>query len=104
MKQSPSTIRVVVAAVRPSSSVPPKTVSTKKNESSDAIPIEIPAGNANAARAFSRRPRYSGPSLGASARTNDGIPIVISAATVSWRGRNGKVKSKIAASRIRNAA
>ena len=45
MKQRPSTIRVVVAAVRPSSSVPPKTLSTKKNESSEAIPIAIPAGN-----------------------------------------------------------
>ena len=57
MKQSPSTISVVVAAVRPSSSVPPKTLSTRKNESSEATPIEIPAGNANAARARNSRPR-----------------------------------------------
>ena len=94
----------MVAAVRPSSSVPPKTLSTKKNESSEAIPIAIPAGKANAASARSSRPRYSGPSLGASASTNEGIPIVSIAATVSWRGRNGKVKSKIAASRIRKPA
>ena len=57
MKQSPSTISVVVAAVRPSSSVPPKSASTKKNESSEATPIAIPAGTANAASARSRRPR-----------------------------------------------
>ena len=57
MKQSPSTIRVVVAAVRPSFRVPAKTPSTKKNESSEAIPIAIPAGTANAASARSSRPR-----------------------------------------------
>ena len=57
MKQRPSTIRVVVAAVRPSFSVPPKTPSTKKNESSEATPIAIPAGTAKAASARSRRPR-----------------------------------------------
>ena len=57
MKQSPSTISVVVAAVRPSSSEPPNTVSTRKNESSEPTPIASPAGTANAARARSRRPR-----------------------------------------------
>ena len=57
MKQRPSTTRVVVAAVRPSSRVPPKILSTAKNESSEAIPIAIPAGNANAASALSSRPR-----------------------------------------------
>ena len=56
MKQRPSTISVVVAAVRPSSSVPPKTLSTKKKESSEAIPIAIPAGNANAASALQQPP------------------------------------------------
>ncbi len=57
MKQRPSTIRVVVAAVRPSSRVPPNTVSTKKNESSDATPMATPAGTANAASERSRCPR-----------------------------------------------
>ena len=57
MKASPSTISVVVAAVRPSDSEPPKTVSTRKNESSEPTPIASPAGTENAARARSRRPR-----------------------------------------------
>ena len=42
MKQRPSTISVVVAAVRPSSSVPPKTLSTRKNESSERDPDRDP--------------------------------------------------------------
>ena len=96
MNDSPSTISVVVAAVRPSAIEPPKTVSTRKNESSEPAPIASPAGTANAASARSSRPRYSGPSLGARASTNDGIPIVRNAATVRWRGRNGNAKPKIA--------
>ncbi len=65
MKQSPSTTSVVVAAVRPASSEPPKTVSTMKKLASDAAAIARPAGTANAARARSSRPLYKGPSLGA---------------------------------------
>ena len=57
MKQSPSTIRVVVAAVRPSASEPPKTLSTRKKESSEPTAIPTPAGTANAASARSSRPR-----------------------------------------------
>jgi hypothetical protein len=57
MKQRPSTIRVVVAAVRPSARLPPNTVSTRKKESNDATPQPIPAGMANAAKARRRRPR-----------------------------------------------
>ena len=45
MKQSPSTISVVVAAVRPSSSEPPKTLSTMKNESSEPTAIPSPGGH-----------------------------------------------------------
>ena len=57
MKASPSTISVVVAAVRPSFSVPPKIPSTSANESSEPTPIPTPAGTANAASARSSRPR-----------------------------------------------
>ena len=104
MKQSPSTIRVVVAAVRPSASEPPKISSTMKKESSEPTAIPSPAGTAKAASARSSRPRYRGPSLGASARTKDGIPIVSVAAIVSCRGRKGKAPPKIAVNRIRTPA
>jgi hypothetical protein len=57
MKQRPRMISVVVAAVRPSSSEPPASPSTKKIDSSEAIPIAIPAGKAKAASARSSRPR-----------------------------------------------
>ena len=93
-----------MAAVRPSASEPPKIVSTRKKESSEPTAIPSPAGTAKAASARSSRPRYSGPSLGARASTKDGIPIVSEAATVSWRGRKGNVKPKIAVNRIRTPA
>ena len=49
--------RVVVAAVRPSSSEPPKTVSTRKKLASEPAAIASPAGTAKAASARSSRPR-----------------------------------------------
>ena len=48
---------MVVAAVRPSSRLPPKTVSTKKKLASEPAAIASPAGTANAASARSSRPR-----------------------------------------------
>ena len=56
-KQSPSTISVVVAAVRPASSEPPKTVSTRKKERIEPSAVARPAGTAKAASARSSRPR-----------------------------------------------
>ena len=92
MKQRPSTISVVVAAVRPSSMVPPPTVSTKKNEHRADGDADPPAPRRR--RAPGQPAAAVTSSLGASARTGDGIPIVISAATVRCRGRNGKVKPR----------
>jgi hypothetical protein len=57
MKARPSTVSVVVAAVRPSFRVPPKTPSTSAKESSEPTPIPTPAGTAKAASARSSRPR-----------------------------------------------
>ena len=45
MKQSPRTTSVVVAAVRPASSEPPKTVSTRKKLASEPAAIASPAGH-----------------------------------------------------------
>ncbi len=52
------------------------------------MPARIPAGAAN------RRTRETNPdrnrsALGASARKNEGMPIVSDAIRVRWRGRNG---------------
>src|ERR1700749_4565178 len=48
-KASPSTISVVVAAVRPAASPPPATVLTRKQEMIEAIPVATPAGIAKPA-------------------------------------------------------
>ena len=48
--------------------------------------------------------RTQRPLLGASARKNEGIPIVSRAAIVRWRGRNGNVKPSTEVSAIRTAA
>jgi len=57
MKASPRMTRVVVAAVRPASSEPPKTVSTRKNEAREPTAIASPAGTAKESSERIRWPR-----------------------------------------------
>ena len=60
-KARPSTIKVVVAAVRPASSEPPKTVSTRKNERIDPSAIPSPAGTAKTDQRPHQLPAVEGP-------------------------------------------
>ena len=52
-------------------------------------PAAVPAGIAKLARSRRKRSGRHGPVLGASARKNAGMPIVMADASVRWRGRNG---------------
>ena len=83
---------MVVAAVRPSSRPPPKTVSTRKKLASDPTAIASPARNREGGERAQQAPPVQRPVAGASASTNEGIPIVRNAAIVRWRGRKGKAK------------
>ena len=97
MKQSPSTTR----RGRRRGRAPPRGSRRRRCRRGRSSPARRRASRARRgrrrrrARAAAARGR-AGPSLGASASTNDGIPIVSNAATVSWRGRNGKAKPEIA--------
>ena len=52
------------------------------------MPASIPAGAAKRSTRFTN-PGRNRCEFGASARKNDGMPIVSDAISVRWRGRNG---------------
>ena len=87
----PIQVSTMTAAVRASPSVEPGCSSTRRYARKVAIAASVPAGIANRATRR-RKPGRARSVLGASARKNDGMPIVSAPTSVRWRGRNGKTR------------
>ena len=67
-------------------------------------PAATPAGTENRATSRRKPAGFHGPSLGARARKNAGMPTVIAATTVRWRGSSGYAVGVSPTVTMRNAA